>query len=200
MKLFAWVQTIRNGLNLRSFSGRALTLALGLFLPAVALADDFDTPPVTPAGQTAPPYNEQTFSIGVYRMTVDTNNSWWTLLTGYPGFNITRYTLTGPICFDFNTQLGRSKAYPHGNSIFGTGIQVGHTPSTTEKTADFSYIPPFFQSPSATATTRKLYTELRSMVLTSVGLSGCSNKNPALPSYDLPSIPAGYNLVTAGAL
>src|SRR5438128_1726647 len=123
--------TSSRGASLPKSNSRAASFtALLSCLAALASAADFDT--------GAPPLDETTFSIGVYRMIVDTNNTWWPLLTGYPGFIASRKTLTGPICYDGGTMLGRSQPHPHANAIFTTGIAVGVGPSTIIKVGDYA--------------------------------------------------------------
>jgi hypothetical protein len=111
-----------------------------------------------------PPLNETTFSIGVYRLVVDTNNTWWTMLSGYPGFftNGDAVTLTSPACYDQSTEIGRGEAYPWNNVNLTSGEPVGINSSTIVKSSDYAAAPAFF---SPAGNTRKLFTELRSLVL-----------------------------------
>jgi hypothetical protein len=171
-------------------------------LAGPAQAADFENPvPVNPPGEVfPPPYNEQTFSIGVFRLIIDTNAPWFNaaLLTGYPGYNPTRFTLTSPMCFDSATAIGRSRAYQHGNPSLSFGVPVGHTPSTISKVSDYPAIPSFFLSPSATFGTRKLYTEIRSLLLVNSGDGTVCSNNPL---YEIPSgFGGGLPFVKAGSL
>jgi len=54
-----------------------------------------------------------TFSIGVYRLIIDTNTTWWTMLNKLPGFftNGDTVTVTSPSCYDPATLIGRGEAY-----------------------------------------------------------------------------------------
>ena len=170
--------------------------ALTCFVPQTKAAD-FDS-------FGTPPKNETTFSIGVYRLIVDTNTPWWTYLTNYPGFqtNGNAISLTGPNCYDPSTILARGEAYPWTSPILATGEPVGTSLSTIIKTADYAAVPSFFSSPPGS--TRKLFTEMRSLVLVgTVGHNGSlSNCPPCPPPAQFPvPPPPPYNgpLIWAGA-
>src|SRR5262245_27086815 len=111
--------------------------AFTFFAPRAKAADfdSFGTPPV----------NETTFSIGVYRLIVDTNTTWWTLLTNYPGFftNGNAVTVTSPNCYDPATILARGEAYPWNSPILAAGEPVGVSLSTIIKTTDYASVPSF---------------------------------------------------------
>jgi len=197
--------------NTVRFKPNLLTAYLGAVLFAFcgglappAVADDFENPvPANPPGEPAtPPWNEQTFSFGVFRLQLDTNNPpWLNLLAGYPGYNAVQNTLTSPKLFDPATIIGRSKAFKHGSPPT-QGVNVGHDATTVlfagGLNPSFPLIPDFFKGPTAKFNTRKIYTEVRSLQLVSFGISACTNADPI---YDVPpGFGGGQALVSAGSL
>jgi hypothetical protein len=162
----------------------------------------FDDVPLQPAGEAAyapGPYNEQTFSMGVFRLSVTDVGSaaWLPLLAGYPGYLPVSRTLTSPLCFDVSTLLGRSAATtPLNPALTFGGVQVGHTPGTSIKSSDYSAFP--LDWPVPASTTREVLTEVRCLNLTTtLEQGGCSNVPPI---FGVPTLPPGLTVVKAGAI
>jgi hypothetical protein len=186
------------GLKVKKFACLAGSVWLAMI---TAQAQTFDDIPAQPPGEgPAPgPYNEQTFSMGVFRLSVTDVGSaaWLPLLSGYPGYLPVSRALTSPLCFDFNTLLGRSAATTPLNPLllFG-GVQVGHTPGTSMKSSDYSAFP--LDWPTPALTTREVLTEVRCLNLATTSQPGCSN---VPPGFGVPTtLPAGITVVKAGAI
>ncbi len=149
------------------------------------------------------PFNDVTFSMGVFQITVDasnpnlpplfdanTGNGW----VAYPGWNGS--TITSPVLYDQNTQIGRSAS---GTRAASFPVTVG-TGADADSIANYAALhqPALFLGAQAAVGaqpgTREVFTEIQSFNLTLPGAStncGCTptlaNMVPCLPN--LPPIP-----------
>jgi hypothetical protein len=191
---FAWGVRFNSILATLCIAGTAL-LGPGVAVWRCAAADCAGG--VGPGG-TFPsgPNNDNTQSMGVFQISV--NSSFYGLfqangsLVAYPGWNNSLHTVTSPVLYDNNTQIGTSA--PESRFInFGTGIPIG---TGTYGDTVSSYPPSIPPTPFVFAApgTREVLTEIQTFTLALMYTNcGCG-------SAMVPCPPPGYtaNMVMAG--
>ncbi len=177
----------------------AILTALLALAPASSFAATFD--------DNSPPNVETTFSIGVFKIIVEPTFA--PMFGGYPGWRPSVRTLTSPVMYDGNTQIGISPSHVNGDAPSVAGLPVGVGPSRVVALGDYAVapysVPAPFQSPGAV---REVFDELRLMRLAvsgSAGVQECSNRiaSTGSPGQGVPPAPAypfGSVLVSAGGL
>jgi hypothetical protein len=155
----------------------------------------------------SPPNVETTFSIGVFKIIVEPTFA--PMFVGYPGWRPSTRTLTSPVMYDGNTQIGISPSHVNGDAPSVAGLPVGVGPSRTVALGDYSVspyqVPAAFQAPGAV---REVFDELRLMRLAVSGsgaVEECTNRvastgSPAQGVPPAPAYPSGSVLVSAGGL